>query len=69
MIRDLGSWSDAHLDPPEEKIVGYDWKGQELYGHEFGFMIDGEFVCEEDVLEFIEGQYSITISGDVMGGN
>ena len=26
-MKDLGSWSDSHLEPPEEKIVGFDWKG------------------------------------------
>lgn len=67
-MKDLGSWSDAHLDPPEDEIIGYDWKGNELYGYEFGFIIDGEFVCEEEVLEYIESQYNPVISGDVVEG-
>ncbi len=67
-MKDLGSWSDHHLEPPEEKVIGFDWKGNELYGHEFGFMIDGEFVCEDEVLEYIEGQFNPVISGDIMGG-
>ena len=30
-MKDLGSWSDSHLEPPKEKVVGFDWKGNELY--------------------------------------
>lgn len=67
-MKDLGSWRDAHLDPPEDKIVGYDWQGNELYGYEFGFMIDGEFVCEDDIVEYIESIYGTAVSGDIMGG-
>ena len=48
--------------------MGLSWKGNELYGHEFGFVIDGEFVCEDEVLEYIEGQFNPVISVDIMGG-
>lgn len=67
-MKDLESWIDSNLEPPRERIVGYDWKGNELYGYEFGFMIDGEFVCEDEVLEYIESQFNPVVSGDVMGG-
>ena len=69
MMKDLENWSDAHLDPPEDKIIGYDWKGHELYGYEFGFMIDGEFVCEDDIVEYIESVYGKDMSGDIIGGD
>lgn len=65
-MKDLGDWSDAHLEPPNEKVVGFDWKGNELYGHEHGYFIDGDFICEDDIIEYIERDYSLVISGDVM---
>lgn len=48
---------DRNLEPPEEKVIGYDWEEQELYGGEYGYMIDGEFVMEDDIGKYIEANY------------
>ena len=66
-MKESRNWSDSYLEPPEEEVVGFDWRGNELYGYEFGFVIDGEFVCEDEVLEYIECEFNSVISGDVMG--
>lgn len=66
MNKDLGSWSDDHLEPLEEPIVGYDFLGNELYGHEYGVVIDGEFIQEEDIMTYIENMYGMVISGEVL---
>lgn len=57
---------DRNLEPPEESIVGYDWKGEELYGNEHGYMIDGDFVVDDEIIEYIESLSDLVISGDVM---
>lgn len=62
----LGSWSDNHLEPPNEKIVGYDWKGEELYGYEDGYMINGEFVISDDIIEYTESMNELVIASDAM---
>lgn len=62
----FGSWSDNHLEPPKENIVGYDWQGGELYGNEYGYMIDGEFVVDDEIVEYIESMSDLVISGDVI---
>lgn len=63
---DLGDWSDNHINPPEDKIIGYDWLGNELYGHEVGYIVNGEFISEDDIFEFMEGHYGSSTSGEVM---
>lgn len=57
---------DRKLQPPKENIVGYDWQGGELYGNEYGYMIDGEFVIDDEIVEYIESISDLVISGDVM---
>ena len=43
----LGNWSDNHLEPEEDIIVGTDWRGNELYGNEYGYMTEHGFIPEE----------------------
>lgn len=57
---------DRNLEPPEENIAGYDWKGDELYGNEYGYMIDGKFVIDDEVIEYMESFSDLVVSGDVM---
>lgn len=57
---------DRNLQPPESKVVGYDWKGQELYGNEYGYLIDGDFIVDDEVIEYIESLSELVVSGDVM---
>lgn len=57
---------NRNLEPSEGNIVGYDWKGGELYGCEHGFMIDGEFVIDDEAVEYLEEMHGLVLSGDVM---
>lgn len=57
---------DSNLQPNESSVVGYDWKGQELYGNEHGYMIEDEFVVDDDIIEYIESFSDLVVSGDVM---
>lgn len=65
---DLGSWSDNHLEPVEDPILGYDWKGNELYGYEYGYDTEVGFVPEEDVTEYVENTYGLIMFNDTVGG-
>lgn len=65
---DLGSWSDNHLEPEEDPILGYDWKGNELYGHEYGYDTEEGFVPEEDVIEYVENAYRLIMFNETVGG-
>lgn len=57
---------DRSLEPNGGDILGYDWKGNELYGGEHGFMIDGEFVVDDEAVEYLEEMHGLVLSGDVM---
>lgn len=50
---------DKHLLPKDPETVGEDWQGDCLYGYELGYIIDGEFISEEDIPEYIDATYSI----------
>lgn len=56
------------INPPNESLAGHDWQGLELYGYEDGFVIDGEFVPEEDAIEYLTAIYGTTTAEEVFGG-
>lgn len=58
---------DRHLLPEEEETVGTDWQGEVLYGHEYGYLIDGQFVTEEEVPDYIDSTYTILNAQDALG--
>lgn len=62
----LGNWSDNHLEPEEGIIVGTDWRGNELYGNEYGYMTEHGFIPEEEAMEYMDNEFGLTISGEVM---
>src|SRR5699024_12563568 len=64
----LGNWSDNHLEPEEGIIVGTDWRGNELYGNEFGYMTEHRFIPEEDAMVYLYKGCGLPASGDGMGG-
>lgn len=66
LMNNLDKWEDSNLDSPSDMVIGFDWKGEELYGYESGFFIDGEFVCEDDILLYIEKNHDIALSIDVL---
>lgn len=66
LMNNLDKWEDLNLDSPSNMVIGFDWKGEELYGYESGFLIDGEFVCEDDILLYIEKNHDIVLSIDVL---
>lgn len=45
--------------------MGRDWRDRELYGYEEGYMIDGEFIPEDDVTDYLEENYGLQRSEDV----
>lgn len=57
------------IDPPEETIVGFDWKQGELYGYEEGFVIDGEFVPKDDAERYLEETYGETVAENHFSAN
>ena len=67
-MADLGSWSDNHLEPEEEQIMGLDWQGNELYGHEYGYNTDMGFVPEDDVAEYVSREFNLIMFQDTIGG-
>lgn len=61
-MRDLGSWSDNHLEPDDDPIVGEDWNGNNLYGHEYGYKTPHGFVIEDEAIEYLDAQYGLGMS-------
>lgn len=57
----MNSWEvpDRDINPPEPDVLGYDWKGQEIYFYQEGFLIDGEFVPVEDAQDYLKDRYGL----------
>ena len=56
-----------YLDPPEPKVCGYDWKGDEIYCGDSYYEIEGDYVCEDDIDEYLKETYlttSLKIAGE-----
>lgn len=56
-----------YLDPPEPKVWGYDWKGEEIYVGDAYYEIEGDYVCEDDIDEYLKEAYlttSLKIAGE-----
>ncbi|WP_048784025.1 hypothetical protein [Streptococcus sp. 263_SSPC] len=56
-----------YLDPPEPKVWGYDWKGEEIYVGDAYYEIEGDYVGEDDIDEFLKEAYlttSLKIAGE-----
>ena len=56
-----------YLDPPEPKVWGYDWRGDEIYVGDSYYEIEGDYVCEDDIDEYLKETYlttSIRIAGE-----
>lgn len=43
-----------YLDPPEPKVWGYDWKGEEIYVGDEYYDMNGDYVCEDDIDEYLK---------------
>ena len=56
-----------YLYPPEPKVWGYDWKGEEIYVGDSYYEIEGDYVCEDDIDEYLKEAYlttSLKIAGE-----
>lgn len=56
-----------YLDLPEPKVWGYDWRGQEIYCGDAYYEIEGDYVCEDDIDEYLKEAYlttSLKIAGE-----
>lgn len=56
-----------YLDPPEPKVWGYDWQGEEIYVGDEYYDMDGDYVQEGDIEEYLKSTYlttSIRIAGE-----
>lgn len=51
------------LEPPEEKVVAYDWEGKELFKGDDVIKIDGQLVLDErkEILEFVSDYPKYTL--------
>lgn len=64
------TFEDLHahyLDPPEPKVWGYDWQGEEIYVGDEYYDMDGDYVLEEDIEEYLKSTYltsSLIIAGE-----
>ena len=64
------TFEDLHahyLDPPEPKVWGYDWQGEEIYVGDEYYDMDGDYVQEGDIEEYLKSIYlktSIRIEGE-----
>lgn len=57
----------AYLDPPEPKVWGYDWKGEGIYVGDEYYDMNGDYVCEDDIDEYLKEAYlttSLKIAGE-----
>ena len=56
-----------YLDPPEPKVWGYDWQGEEIYVGDEYYDMDGDYVLVDDIEEYLKSTYlttSIRIAGE-----
>lgn len=56
-----------YLDPPEPKVWGYDWQGEEIYVGDEYYDMDGDYVLVENIEEYLKSTYlttSIRIAGE-----
>lgn len=56
-----------YLDPPEPKVWGYDWQGEEIYVGDEYYDMDGDYVLKSDIEEYLKSTYlttSIRIAGE-----
>ena len=56
-----------YLDPPEPKVWGYDWNGEEIYVGDEYYDMDGDYVQADDIEEYLKSTYlktSIRIAGE-----
>lgn len=56
-----------YLDPPEPKVWGYDYNGNEIYVGDEYYDMDGDYVQADDIEEYLKSTYlttSIRIAGE-----
>ena len=56
-----------YLDPPEPKVWGYDWQGEEIYVGDEYYDMDGDYVLADNIEEYLKSTYlttSIRIAGE-----
>ena len=56
-----------YLDPPEPKVWGYDWQGEEIYVGDEYYDMDGDYVLVDNIEEYLKSTYlttSIRIAGE-----
>ena len=56
-----------YLDPPEPKVWGYDWQGEEIYVGDEYYDMDGDYVQADNIEEYLKSTYlktSIRIAGE-----
>lgn len=51
------TFEDLHahyLDPPEPKVWGYDWQGEEIYMGDEYYDMDGDYVPVDKIEEYLK---------------
>ena len=57
------TFEDLHahyLDPPEPKVWGYDWQGEEIYVGDEYYDMDGDYVLVENIEDYLKSTYLTT---------
>ena len=55
---------NSYLEQDEPKVFGTDWEGHEIYEGDVYYDIDGEYVLEDDIQEFISENYNRYTAGE-----
>lgn len=56
-----------HLEPPEPKVWGYDWKGEEIYVGDEYYDMNGDYVQADNIEDYLKSTYlttSLKIAGE-----
>ena len=49
-----------YLDPPEPKVWGYDWQGEEIYVGDEYYDMDGDYVQADNIEDYLKSTYLTT---------
>lgn len=54
MFQTFEQLHNHYLEPPEQKIFAYDWRGDEIYYGDKYYEIDGDFILENNLELYVK---------------